>query len=1283
MTKRNRIPSKKVIENNERQEEKQKQSNKKSRNTNQFYCPHHKTFLPYRSAQAFIKGHVMKDLQCQSHFISCDICNQFFYTEEDLGRHWKNQRKGTNNQCRTHYEARQRNENFTTSQMQCFDCKIPFNEIGWYGVTPVNYFEQKREPNDTKVDPLSIPHLSTMKHNRSNVSNNKEMIDSKPCHGGIVIYDPIKVQEALLFQNALRQHQVPPKSTKCVQQTYQKTIYGGAKKISSHSNPQSKQQDHNNLSTCKSEEENLSMSLDDNSIIQHTQIAHSFSDEELSEQQELLLPSDHHSNISDDDINIVNLLVEPSDQSHISNESHISISSAEDLYDDNSSLDSADNNNNDDEVVEIANIETVLNDNDNEQLVDFNSNEHFMNMKSLHESERNTICDDAYYESLKLIHLLMESNLSLKKFYPKYQNFYHKDDRNFYSFDKVVKLCEYRVFGESLTKKMQPKRTNLVTPSGQTISVISFDIDGIIYDLLSDSSLTQIENTIFKDGNEENPFYVPLNIENYGDIDQSDYYVETIKKLNLGDQSTDVLVPLQIYMDATTLDNYAKLLLHPIVITLLIYNRTTRNLSMTWRTLGYIPNFNEIYKKSRLSTEQKDGDFHFCLRYLLSGIKKLQSREEGYKWTFKFDKYGNTTYERNLHFKIANVLGDAEGLDKLCSRYGNRMNSERLARDCNVKTQDSDNPDHACIFHMRSNILNMTDDELRAYCFRRMKNAFDDLDFGANIYGINGASCADPCHQINKGIIERLPAIFLSRLSTQSRSYLNAHIASLCSHLANQSDRTVPNIKRFKKGYCSSAKLRSDENIARVFIIYLVLLTPAFEDEVVGQKGRKLDKNTPATRITLEEYNKWINVFEETLIFHSWVYMDDHPKAFFKGGRHSVVAERLRTYMKCVKDNAPRKEGMGLRILKFHQILHLWWIVRLFGSLYNVDTARTESHHRKKKKIGKHTQQRSELFDEQTAYGEYRFDLLLRAMILVDINISDIFEHKFSKKGSSETDENSPIMNKANRGSKFTVTFDYTKKTVCCKWISKKPNKNKTTAFFYPNVCKSLFNKFENYNHGKVGYRIKSIKGFTEFRLPECTEKSCLLRAYPSYRKENDWFDWAYVKWDGYDEHLACQCLMFLDFTTVELEKSPNINNIGVVEDPHTIIHNSHMAVLHCVTGEQSKSTTSRDSNAEARDINTDPIVSNRLTSFHDMEPSFQIVSMKHLVSTAFVIPYEFKSEAEKYIPGCATKVMCLTKKENWNSFFVNYKDPDLKEEALLRNDDLIDNDNNRYPFEG
>ena len=55
----------------------------------------------------------------------------------------------------------------------------------------------------------------------------------------------------------------------------------------------------------------------------------------------------------------------------------------------------------------------------------------------------------------------------------------------------------------------------------------------------------------------------------------------------------------------------------------------------------------------------------------------------------------------------------------------------------------------------------------------------------------------------------------------------------------------------------------------------------------------------------VQEYNGWIKIFEETLILHSWIYLDNHPKVAFNGGNYSIVSDRLRLYMKTYQKFGP------------------------------------------------------------------------------------------------------------------------------------------------------------------------------------------------------------------------------------------------------------------------------------------------------------------------------------------------------------------------------------------
>jgi hypothetical protein len=932
--------------------------------------------------------------------------------------------------------------------------------------------------------------------------------------------------------------------------------------------------------------------------------------------------------------------------------------------------------------------------------ISINSSNHFLNMEKIYNKEISVLnYDTDYMDSLKLVQLLLKKKMSLSNYKDfmtwKYNNKHHSP----YSMQRLIETSSQRVYGQSLAMKLKPKINHMICPSGRRINLMTMDLDASIYDMLSCPILTSIPNTIFEDGNEENPFHIKES-NYYGDVHECEYYTETMKKLNI-DTNTDLLVPIQLYLDETNLDQYGNISLHPVVITLLIYNRSTRNLSMSWRTIAYLPNFDIMFQQCKYTVEEKVGDFHFCLRYILNGLEKLQNID-GMFWDFKFDKYPGKVYRRKLKFPLATVLGDAKGLDLLCSRFGNRTKTVCIARDCNVKTEESDDPHVRCTFHKQKDLESMTSQELQQLSFRKITpyNAFSKINMGANIYGINGCSPADPCHQFNKGPVERLPTIFISRLTTKMGERLDAHVGALSTKFGNQSDRDYPNIKRFSKGISTEAKLRSDDNLGRVMIIYLVLVTRDFEKEIVGKKGRKPSKHEPATVISMREYNSWVAIFEDTLILSSWVYLDKHPKEVFKGGKNCLVSKRIKKYMDLYLNVANRKEGMGLKLLKFHQLLHYWWIVRMYGSLHNVDTARCESHHKKKKQIGSHTQQRVIVMDEQTANDEYIFNLLLKAMDQAGMDIPNYFETTHNKSNERRIEE--PIMEtntfqSGSQGSKFVLTFDYNLKIAKAKWTSYSLRGKQVG--FRSHVLQSMYDKFESYNHGKVGYRIKSIDGFTEHRLQN--HKNAVLRACPNYRNDKDWFDWVNINWGDDEGLLEGQCLMFLDFNTIKLEPNLFTNEIGM-NVPHNIMSHGKTVLLHSTTDDHLIRTrpflTNNDnegsrismvdinegiSNTNGNRCNDTDLLITRLIHFRNMETTYQLVSFDSMDSPCFVVIDESISSLDMSLPGGSKTVISLMRKDEWHFNFLDYSDNDMLLEASLNEDSDIESDDERYPFEG
>ena len=1226
----------------------QKSRNPKSSNTKKvigsaniraYFCHGcNKEFRIYSSIQMFINKHLIGNENCVKVFPQC-VCKKVFYDKKGLKAHQS--RKNSNSECFRQYTHELTNTRFNSSEVAI----QPIRKLSYLpSDIPSNLnplISVQENLMISKKQSIKNQFQSTIKFQNSSIHNMKNIIPSQ--FKGHATIDPKSlslkqnvVNQGIYCQPTKEENKIKKKEKSICQQIID---YGDFQ--SDFNDKNNDESDLSSNSQSEINEEELTNSSDNSSV-----------------------PNDHKKKK-----NKYNQII----QDIIENESQKEVDTDSDINDD----DCSNHDNEETQTYSSNNNEDTFCP--HQQTVIIKNKDHFSNMRELQDKElSNTICDNDYKECLELVSIFLKNNIPLNKIYTETMKWKNKDKKltsSMMTIKSLLKTAEIRVYGPSIATKSSPTQTNLICPSGRHVSVTSFDVDALILDMLTDKDLMHPSNLIFEDGTVDNPFLVK-DTDCYSDFNSSEFYLQTMKQKGVN-QENHILVPIQIYMDETTLDAYSKLSLHPLVMTLLIFNRSTRSLSMSWRTLAYIPNFDALFGTKNYSVDMKHNDFHFCLRYLLDGVKTILDFKDGFDWSFQFSCYPGKVYKRNMKFVLGNVLGDAKGANVLCSRYGNNMSSH-IARDCDVLTNICDDPYHKCNFHKQKDLDNLNVDQLRELSFRRAKpyNAFSKMDFGANCYGINGACAADPCHMFNKGVVERLPLIFMARLPPKLVKTLDKHVGALITNYGNQSDRDFPNVKVFSKGVSSSAKLRSDQHIARVFVIYLVLLTTDFERIVIHKKGRKDSDDSPRTMITLEEYNQWITVFEETLILHSWVYLDSHPKYAFKGGKNSIACDRLRKYMQTYQSYALRKEGMGLKFLKFHQLLHLWWIIRMFGCLYNVDTARCESHHKKKKIIGRQTQRRIELFDEQTALGEYKFNVFIKAIKKAGIQVPDIFEFTSIENEQKKKNNNA-------HGSIFLLTFDYVKNQISAKWLSDKM-KDKIPEF--PNhILDGLFMKFKGYNHGKVGHRIKSIVGFTEM-----TNNGNIIRACPSYRGEKNWFDWVVVNWEEFGL-LEAQCLLFIDFSSIQMESyDVTSSNIEGIDKEHTPLALGKAALVHSIIQEDSKKfhrralKTSYARNSTEIGSEVDMLtISNKLSKFSEMEDSYQIVETDNIHCSSFVIPYEYKKKEEIYLEGLARCVIVLTPMSCWHKFFIDYYDVNLEREGEKRKDKNISENDERYPYEG
>ena len=124
------------------------------------------------------------------------------------------------------------------------------------------------------------------------------------------------------------------------------------------------------------------------------------------------------------------------------------------------------------------------------------------------------------------------------------------------------------------------------------------------------------------------------------------------------------------------------------------------------------------------------------------------------------------------------------------------------------------------------------------------------------------------------------------------------------------------------------------------------------------------------------------------------------------------MEKKHRYIMQTIKEVAQREKGMGLKLMKFHAIIHLVMDILLYGVPKEFDTGSNESHHKPTKAAAKLTQRKESTFNYQTALRITEFLLIDLAMaeVNLDANIWEYFDdstdvHVNDEDSSNEVDD--------------------------------------------------------------------------------------------------------------------------------------------------------------------------------------------------------------------------------------------------------------------------------------
>jgi hypothetical protein len=241
------------------------------------------------------------------------------------------------------------------------------------------------------------------------------------------------------------------------------------------------------------------------------------------------------------------------------------------------------------------------------------------------------------------------------------------------------------------------------------------------------------------------------------------------------------------------------------------------------------------------------------------------------------------------------------------------------------------------------------------------------------------------------------------------------------------------------------------------------------------------------------------------------------------------LGKKHRYIMYIIKSVAKRTKGMGLKLMKFHAIVHLVQDMILYGVCSEFDTGSNESHHKPSKQAAKLTQRKEATFQNQTATRLAEFHTIELAMAEIDHKrrVCDYFEGALDAdaEGGSDTDEepngsgSEPDDSDDEATAAMKKEMDAIGKTGGTRIkIYEDPDDNMEAAFAILGKSKKKDDTtmlqsvldFLNELQNKVLPFIhdKELQVFTEHKRGDI-----IFRGHPNHRGDGPWKDWVRIDW--------------------------------------------------------------------------------------------------------------------------------------------------------------------------
>lgn len=706
---------------------------------------------------------------------------------------------------------------------------------------------------------------------------------------------------------------------------------------------------------------------------------------------------------------------------------------------------------------------------------------------------------------------------------------------------------------------MFPIEKKVRLPSSKAVVKIPcIDAGACIVSLLTDPRFKKEDYLFWNDNPRSHP---PEQIEYLADLNTGDAYLRSHEKLIT--KPNQILLPIIMYMDGATTGQFSDLPVTALKIALGIHKRNTRDLEHAWRTLAYIPQVRKqpargkkLFKESGHLESQdvlvmdgegdtdvdedvgidadfdyedeapKAQDLHSMLKIGLESFVELQ--QTGFMWDLMCDSELFPYTEFVLY--VSNLKCDTEEGDLVCGHFTVRTKHiKHICRYCHCPTAQADNYRARYPLKTQPQIQKLVAKEdiegLRSISQQFIQNAFYQVRFNqANERGIHGATPSEMLHATLLGIFGYLRDIFFTKMGEYSQvandiNGLSKMYGKLFTH---QSDRSFPNTN-FAKGI-QSGKLCGKEYRGVLLIMAALLASTGGKRLLMKKKNFGGEQGLADWTLVVELLLEWEAFLSEPVMKREHVVR---------------LVKKQRFIMYVIKQVAHRREGMGLKIMKYHSMIHQANDMLLYGVASEFDTGSNESHHKLAKLAALLTQRIEAMFDLQTGTRMAEFLVLDLAIEEIERN-NKVWEYFLEDEDTDSEGEVAEIEQEikiSTGGTRIRIHEDYDNDNEPEFAVLGKSKKRKESV--WPAEIVRFLNDLQN----------KVIPYTPQLVLPVLTEHrrgDAIFRAHPNHRGNGPWKDWAIVDWGkGYGQtpaHLWC----FVELINVD-DAQPKLEHGGVV----------------------------------------------------------------------------------------------------------------------------------------